>query len=69
MFDDKKEIEPYMEEEKGPTFEFCKEMATKYNSYVAAGYPRVHSMSLSLSFLIFHLYFFFIMNERKLMFI
>lgn len=41
MFDNKQEIEPYMEDEKGPTFQFCKEMAIKYNSYVAAGYPRL----------------------------
>eukprot|EP00026_Physarum_polycephalum_P013757 Phypoly_transcript_14196.p1 GENE.Phypoly_transcript_14196~~Phypoly_transcript_14196.p1 ORF type:complete len:220 (+),score=26.22 Phypoly_transcript_14196:268-927(+) len=41
MFDNKEEIEPYMEDEKGPTFEFCREIALKYKAFVAAGYPRI----------------------------
>jgi len=41
MFDDKDEIAPYMETEKGPTFEFCKEIASIYGCFVAAGYPRI----------------------------
>lgn len=40
MFDDKKEVEPMLEDEKGPTFQFCCEIAKQYSCYVAAGYPR-----------------------------
>ena len=44
MFDNKEEIKPHMEDERGPTFEFCKEMALKHKSFVVAGYPRLQSM-------------------------
>lgn len=63
MFDNKKEIEPYMEDERGPTFEFCKEMAIKYKTFVAAGYARLQSIhyfffiSFSISFISFSIYY------------
>lgn len=41
MFENKPEVEPFLENEKGPTFEFCKEIAKEYSSFVAAGYPRL----------------------------
>jgi len=42
VFETKEEIEPFVEPDKGPTFEFCKELATTYSSYVVAGFPRRH---------------------------
>jgi len=41
MFYNKEEIEPLMEDERGPTYQLCRELAIKYNAFVAAGYPRV----------------------------
>lgn len=43
MFENKSEVEPYLEDEKGPTFDFCKEIALEYSTFVAAGYPRLLS--------------------------
>jgi len=43
MFDNRDEINPHMEDEKGPTFEFCREVALEYSSFVAAGYARLYS--------------------------
>jgi len=43
MFESRSEIEPFMENEKGPTFNFCREIALEFSSFVAAGYPRLFS--------------------------
>jgi len=50
MFDNKNEIKPFMEPDTGPTFEFCQEIALKYSSFVAAGYPRLHSDGLGTKY-------------------
>ncbi len=39
VFKDKNHIEPYMEEEDGTTFTWCKTQAIRLNCYVAAGFP------------------------------
>jgi len=41
VFSGKEHIYPYLEDEKGPTFQWCSKQAKRLNCYVAAGYPQI----------------------------
>ena len=42
VFRNRSHIEPFMEEEQGPTFKWCQEQAKRLNAFVAAGFPWKH---------------------------